>query len=625
MIAGAATASVALLLAVSLGLGVRCSVLSDDPLDSPLLRAVADLLVGLGILATALLVAGAAFGVSAASVWGVVAVAAAAAASSLRATVTLVRRASREWAQTAGLAGTAGLLAMALTLWLSGAAPPVDFDSLMYHLRGPELFLRAGRFYAPEGNQHIAFVGALHTLYLPFLLLREPAAAALLQGSLLLAATAAGVVATDRWFGLRAGWVIPVLMFGGPMLLRVGSVAMVDAGTMAYAVVGHILLLASHRRSHDDLRLQLAAGIVLGVAIGSKVLATAYVAAALAGVGVALPWTPTRVLAWRKSAAALALGVTLAAAPWLARTAVLYGSPLYPYVGGATLPGWAQQVEPPLDLPSGPSTLRAVRLPFSLGAWIRSPERLTPEGDGHLYGLNPAFAAIALALVLSMRARFLPLLIPPLLYVVAVVWWSRYLNLRYFVPIYLPLTMAAAAAWLGVASAVKRHARIAIGTAAVLAIAAIAVPVRALVLELRLSERPQAALGLIDVDAYLARHDEIAGLRSYLNAALPEDARVLFLFEARAFGVRQAVIQDNLMENWRIIRPRVADGRCLDGFGFTHVVFGQRTLEYFRARGLDDAHLDRAGLNAFLANCLEGGMGDRMHTVFSVRGGPPPS
>jgi len=614
---------VAALIAVALGVGVRLVPLRREPFDSAVLSAVAAVLVGLGVIATALLTAGFAAGVTATSVATVMVLAVVVSISALRRAVDLCIRAVREFGETASLVGVVSLVLLGLALWLMSVAAPVDFDSLMYHLRGPELFIREGRFYAPDGNAHIAFIGMLHTLYLPMLLLAEPSAPAVLQGALLLLAVVAGLTATDRWFGTRSGWLLPLFVFGGPMLIRVASTSMVDAGTTAYLLVGQILLLASHRRRHDEPSLLVMAGLLLGLAVGTKILAAAYVAATLGTLRVADIVAHGRALPWRRSVLLVATGLALGASPWLMRTAALYGTPTYPYLVAPAVPAWAASAEPALELPTGSSTLRSVRQPFSLMAWIRSPERLTPEGDGHLFGLNPVFLALVLVLFVPRRREYLLVVVPPILYAILVVAWSRYVNLRYFVPIFLPLTMASAAALVGASMRLPARARIvAIGAFAVLTLAS---PAGDLWWESVNSERPQAALGLLDANKYLSRHDETVRLRTHLNTELPPEARILFLFEARAFGIRRDVVQDNLMENWRLLRGRIADGPCLEGLGFTHVVMGNSTLAYFRARGLDDEHLDLPVLNDFVSRCMEGGVGDRTHTVFSVRAAPPPA
>jgi hypothetical protein len=282
------------------------------------------------------------------------------------------------------------------------------------------------------------------------------------------------------------------------------------------------------------------------------------------------------------------------------------------------LPAWATAPAAALELPSGTSTLRNVREPFTLRAWFFEAGSLTPEGDGYLFGANLAFAALALLPFIGRRSRVALLVLPPLGYLGLVLGWSFYLNLRYLIPVFLPLTVAAGAtiALLGQRALRGRPGRLA---AAGVGIALCITPVTMLVRELEFSERPQAALGLMPTDHYQRRRDEVAALRLYLNTALPPDARVLFLFEARAFGIGREVVQDNTMENWRLLRPLAARGSCLEEIGITHIVVSNATLNYLLRRGWDREAAGIPELEAFLTRCTSSGMGDALHTVYTLK------
>jgi hypothetical protein len=613
----AATGVAAACLSLGLLVGLRLAP-TLRPLRSALIQLAATTALGIGAYATALLLVTAVAGVRAGPIWMTTLGLAVLAAPAMRRVPLLLRDAVAEWRRLANPLAHVALLGAAVALWLAAAPVPVDFDSLMYHLRGPEQYLLAGRIWAPPGNPHVAFVGALHTPYLAFLLLGVPAAAALMQAGFTLLAFVAAAAAGDRWLHARAGWLVAVLLLGGPILLRVGATPMIESGLALLLFSAHLLLLDAFRRPADGARSAAMGGALLGLAVGTKILAAAY--------AIALGATLLPALLLRRRArpqAVRLVGIALAmsaltAAPWLARTALLYGSPTAPYMMDASLPAWATAPDAALELPSGTGTLRNVREPFTLRAWFFEPGSLTPEGDGYLFGANLAFAALVLLPFIGRRSRVALLVLPALGYLGLVLGWSFYLNLRYLIPVFLPLTVAAAApiALLG-----RRALRGRPGTwaAAGVGIALTITPVTMLMRELEFSERPKAALGLMPADHYRRRRDEVAALRLYLNTAMPPDARVLFLFEARAFGVVRDVVQDNTMENWRLLRPLAARGSCFEELGLTHIVVSNATLNYLLRRGWDRDAVGIPELEAFLTRCSSGGMGDALHTVYALK------
>ncbi len=604
---------------VAASVGLRITMMARRPLDSALLTLASATMLGLGTIATLMLGAVALLGVTPLAIWSVMIAALLVGVSGATRLVSLARDCAAEWRRVANAPANIALVLIIAFLWLGAAPAPVDFDSLMYHLRGPELYLQAGKLVAPEGNAHVAYVGALHTLYLPFLLAGLNAAPALLQAIVVALTLVAIAAATDAWFRLRAGWVFVILALGCPIFLRVGATAMVDATAACACVLAQLVLLAALRRPRDGVGFSLIGGALLGVAVGVKILSAGYALAMAAAL------LPMFVLRRRSRPVAARLAVTtlvaalLVAAPWLLRTYALYGSPTYPYLAERELPAWtsaAPEIVAPLASTSG---LRSVREPFTLRAWFFAPETLTPEGDGFLFGASLAFALLLLVPLLPHRGRQAAVILPALLFLGIVLGWSRFLNLRYLMPLLLPLTAASAVVLAQLLSRLRSKVAVQIaGTAT--AAAFVFVPTVDLARELSFGERPLAAVGAMEPGRFRSRHNEIESLAAFLNASTPPDARVLFLFEARAFGIKRRVIQDNVMDNWRLLRPAIASGSCLEEFGFTHVVLGRATLRYLVARGWP---AEQSGLNEidpFLARCTVASTGDARHGVFTLRG-----
>jgi len=614
----AVTCIALLFVGVAASVGLRLTTMRDRPLGSPLLTLAAATAIGFGAIATLLLAAIAAFGVTPWPIWSAVAVSTLLAASGLRELVRLVVESAREWRRVGNAPANLALVLIIALLWLAAVPAPVDFDSLMYHLRGPELYLQAGELVAPEGNSHVAYVGALHTLYLPFLLLGLNSAPAILQSAFLALTIVAVAAATDAWFRLRAGWIVVILALGTPIFLRVAATAMVDATAACTCVLAQLLFLAALRRPRSGMMFAAVGGALLGVAVGTKILSAGYAfATAVTLLPLVLIRRRSRVIAPRLLVTAFATAL-LVAAPWLLRTFALYGSPTYPYLSERELPAWTSVAPEAVAGVASTSGLRSVRQPFTLRAWFLAPETLTPEGDGYLFGASFAFALLLLIPFLPRRGRQLALILPALLFLVIVLGWSRFLNLRYLMPLLLPLTAASAVVlaqllrWLRSAVAVQL-------TGTVAATALVFSPAVDLVRELEFGERPLAAIGALEPARYRSRHNEIESLAAFLNTSTPDSARVLFLFEARAFGIQRSVVQDNVMENWRLLRPAIAAGSCLQEFGFTHLVLGRATLRYLVARGWPAQETGLNEIDPFLARCTVAATGDARHGVFTLR------
>ncbi len=288
------------LLGTALGLGQwLLKRVELDPGD-PLAALGFGTTVGLGILATFFLGIGAVGWLNLWSLGGVLLLAGVLSRRELRRLPGLLGGIPGFLVKRGGMKGSLawGLVvfcAVSLFLLVFGAAPPVDWDSLMYHLPLPTLFLEEGRIFLPPDNLHVSFVGLLHMVYLPLLALGSTAGPALLNGSLAVLMGLTLFSLGSRFFSGETGSVSLGLIWGTTTLLLVAITPRTDVTLALFLILAHYAFLLALEDSTSDWWAVLGAALV-GFAAGIKFNGLAY------GVGLAplALW-----VAWRKGSQAV--------------------------------------------------------------------------------------------------------------------------------------------------------------------------------------------------------------------------------------------------------------------------------------------------------------------------------
>lgn len=212
------------------------------------------------------------------------------------------------------------VLAAGAAALLSSQAPAVAWDSLVYHLTGPKLYL--------------GYSGLVHPVDLPYLGFPKTGSMLLMLGlalggdplAQLLHLTFAGLTLTLlprllRPFAPSRGPLAAALLVGVPSIWLIAGWAYVEWITAFWLIAGFVLVTSDH---DDGPALAALAGACAGFAVATKYTAV-WMVAGLTLVALLRRFGPPQL-------AAFAAGAAAAMLPSLAANALLTGNPLYPFL-----------------------------------------------------------------------------------------------------------------------------------------------------------------------------------------------------------------------------------------------------------------------------------------------------
>jgi hypothetical protein len=544
--------------------------------------------------------------------------------------------------------GLAGFILLSLWMaWMMAVTPPSTFDALTYQLLGPQLAVEAGRFQAFEGNHFFAFPQTLNTLFAGQM--------ALLNGRLTGAAILHGLVGVlwlmaiggygTRRFSPFVGRLAPAILLSASSIWLQFTWAYVDLWTGACGMMTWIAL--EEWRTAVDGRMRqrwaIVAGIFVGLAMSAKY--NALLLGLLVGLYLIVVGWRDRITWGDLGRDVLLYGVTASVVllPWLARNAVFYGNPIYPF---------------------GPATSEWDSL---LNDWYnaadRAPLREYPALTLPIL-ISPTFLGVEGGAIWSATIGPLFLLLIPLL---AMVWGYFEADWRRSLLALLGLVTAYHGVWLlmtavSVYGGQTRFVFPMFGWLAILAAAALqgfqAYPTQplnlawmlrtlvALALGLTLlnhvaNMRPREGdqglqgtttnshfaqsraleywMGMLDEQAYLDEQLGWTNTAMQQVNALPSGAQVQFLWETRSLYCDERRItchEDEILAGWWHDRRSIGDGsaeailQAWQGRGITHVLLWEdgRQFEFEenpRLTAQDQAELER--LRGLLTLAWEGG------------------
>lgn len=224
-------------------------------------------------------------------------------------------------------------LGFILTLsFLQCLTPPTAWDSQVYHLTGPKLYLQAHRLPVEVDLPYLGFPPLLEMLFTAGMLLRGDVVARLIHYAYGLLTLLALFAFAQRYFNRQVAWLSMAVFYSIPSLVLISTWAYVDLGLIFYEFTAFYALMR-WLEARDKKWLALAA-ILCGLAMGVKYT------------GLILPLTLALLIALRvrqeglrETAQALllfGLSAILVASPWYLKNFFATGNPFYPFFFGGT-------------------------------------------------------------------------------------------------------------------------------------------------------------------------------------------------------------------------------------------------------------------------------------------------
>ena len=513
------------------------------------------------------------------------------------------RRWPRAWGDLKGAARSqpvavwcliAALAALAVPFCLLPLYPPTQADATAYHLPYAKIYIEQHRLVltpylrfpvSPQTNQ---------MLFTLALLVGDDVLAQLIE-FLMTATVMAAVVAFGRRFlSPRAGWWAAAGLAASPILLYVGTCALIDIGVTLYTVMTvYSLWIWRERRRTIWLTL---AGVFCGLAVGTKL--TALLVLGICGLVVLLHGFRERRPAWPLIFGAVALLVAL---PWLARSFYYTGNPIYPMLHGTVgrvfrTAYWRPEYygEPFDDLgyylnPAGLSAL--LRLPWRLS--FEYPIPYATAGVSRLY-----FFMIPALLFYGLRDRRLRWLLGFTgLYLF--LWFLAVHDVRYLVPTLPALSLATAEALDQVARRIPGLKRWAgAGVVTVAGIAILAAP-GWLYAVTRLCDQGRFPVTPGQREDYLTRLLPTYHLYQGLNRTRGRDYTIYAFFNPHMAYFADGVFIGDYYGEWQYSRlleggweaARLADGpelyRQLRGLGVNYLLIDMQLVGHGLPRRVD--------------------------------------
>jgi 4-amino-4-deoxy-L-arabinose transferase-like glycosyltransferase len=493
------------------------------------------------------------------------------------------------------------LLAIFL-LTLIGALAPArdnDYDSLVYHLAMPKVYVRDASIHPVPWLTHSNFPFTLEMLYTVGLLAGDQSLAKLFHfGCGWLAALAVFGFAR-RWWGSLAGWVGAAIFAAAPLAAWQMMTAYIELGLALYAFLALAALGRARREPAEGLPYSpvdagwlWVAALMCGWALGVKMLGGAALIFALVALLWGLRTAPERARAVGRIAL-FALIAAAIASPWYIKSYLWTGNPVYPFFY-EVFDGkfWTSErardytaAQKAFGMGSGP--LSFLLLPWNLTMqprWFFDLPGSLREFNVYITVFGPAFLALLPTLILTGRVGPGGRLALWFALVFAVIWFSLTQNGRYLVPILPGLSACAGAA---AARLLQRRWLLSSAAALVLGLSFVSGLVPAYMLA---APAARVALGMESQTDYLMRASPTYRLFHEVQQATPPSARImLFGDEPRTFYLNRDCLLGDHAEIFS--REDVASApafvAALERMGVTHLLLGPSVLQDMHSqRGL---------------------------------------
>lgn len=219
------------------------------------------------------------------------------------------------------------VLLMLVFAFILALAPPTAWDSLVYHLTGPKLYVEAGKLINDIDLPYLGFPNGGSMLFLWGLLLSGPQLAQLFHFTFALLSLAL-IFAIANLLAPGRGWLASALLIGVPSAALLASWAYVEWLTMFAGLAAFTLLFP--RKGTDevaavglDSRALILAGVFAGMALSAK----------YTSIGLVIGLLFVAAIQLRRFSPILLFSATVLVfiSPFLIKNLALTGNPVYPF------------------------------------------------------------------------------------------------------------------------------------------------------------------------------------------------------------------------------------------------------------------------------------------------------
>lgn len=226
---------------------------------------------------------------------------------------------------TAVLVTTIGVAAFA-----GAIGPPWDYDGLMYHLLGPQIFLDAEGLFPYPANWYVNGPFNIEMLFTVGMAFGDDVFAKLVHLLFGACYLASSFLLASRVLPPNAARIVPLILLGVPTIPIWASFAYIDLGWSTFELISLAGLVIWW--TNRDLRWLFISGVTVGLASGSKYLGLVGLAVGGFALLVLLMADRTRPkvasLFWFGAPALLIAG------PWYLKNLVWFGNPVFPMLWG---------------------------------------------------------------------------------------------------------------------------------------------------------------------------------------------------------------------------------------------------------------------------------------------------
>ena len=488
-----------------------------------------------------------------------------------------------------------GLFYKVLVLFLGGSLvfsllqalmPPVAWDSLLYHLTGPKLYIQAHRIESID-IPSMGYSSLIEMLFMVGLLLRGPIVAQVLHWVFALLVLAQLYVFGLRYFDSRVAWLSMALFFSVPTIVRISSWAYVDVALMFYELTAvYVLLRWRESRNVHDL---LLVGLFCGYAVGIKFTAVGLILAVVVVI-TTLGMQSRSVRNTLEPVLILGTVAFLVTLPWLLKNWVIFDNPVYPFLfdgfhWDAFRRSWYSRFGSGLAY-TAPWRLLAVPWDISVVASEGKNEYAATAGPLLLIGLS---ALIVVWNYIEDKGKHILIalgiigLIQYLIWLLGVATSNLLIQTRLLFPIF-PLLAILAGYGLERVRVLKRQAFAVDWVLKILVILFLGLELLGAGIAVVRNDCLAYLTGWETDDNYLSRNlGSHYTAMEYMNSELPDDASLYFWWEPRSYYCERECRPDTLLDAFKHLTHRFHDAPAIAAYlreeGYTHVLLYKRGMD----------------------------------------------